>query len=200
MKLITTTPPSVEPVSLLEVKLHLRLAVDETSATAYNQEDDLLNALIKTAREKVEQYTGRALLTQTKKMYLDRWPDGNSKAIPYPPLQTVTSVKYRPVDSEAYTTFTDYEADIVSVPGRIVLKPNASWPSDVLHHLNPIEIIFTCGYGATSASVPAAIRSAILLIVSDMYENRTDMTDRAVNYSGAINSLLTSFRDWTFII
>ena len=200
MKLITTTPPSVEPVSLLEVKLHLRLAVDETSATAYNQEDDLLNALIKTAREKVEQYTGRALLTQTKKMYLDRWPDGNSKAIPYPPLQTVTSVKYRPVDSEAYTTFTDYEADIVSVPGRIVLKPNASWPSDVLHPLNPIEITFTCGYGATSASVPAAIRSAMLLIVADLYENRNGMNNQMVNYTWVISTLLASFRDRTFTV
>lgn len=200
MKLITTTPPSVEPVSLLEVKLHLRLAVDETSATAYNKEDNLLNALIKTAREKVEQYTGRALITQTKEMYLDRWPDGNSKAIPYPPLLSVTSVKYRPVDSATYVDFTEYEVDIVSVPGRIVLNPNASWPSDVLHPLNPIEITFTCGYGATATTVPAAIRSAILLMVSDLYENRTDMTDRAVNYSGAINNLLMSFRDWSFRI
>lgn len=200
MKLITTTPPSLEPVSLLEVKLHLRLAVDETSATAYNQEDNLLTALIKTAREKVEQYMGRALITQTKKMYLDRWPGGNAKAIPYPPLQTVTSVKYRPVDSATYVDFTGYEVDKVSVPGRIVLNPNVSWPSDVLHPLNPIEITFTCGYGATSASVPAAIRSAVLLMVSDMYEYRTDMTDKTVNYSGAITNLLMSFRDWAFRI
>jgi len=198
MRLITTVAPTVEPLALLETKIHLRLAVDEASATAYNKEDNLLNALIKTAREKVEQYTGRALITQTKKMYLDRWPNGKEIKLPYSPLQSVTSVKYRLSNTETYAAFTDYEVDIVSVPGRIVLSPDASWPYGELHPLNPIEIIFVCGYGAAATAVPSAIKSAMLLMVSDLYENRNDMTKAPVNYWGAVFNLLASYRDWTF--
>lgn len=58
--------PSVEPVTLAEAKLHLR---GFTSATDLDAE---ITQLIVSAREWVEDYTGRALVEQRWKLSLDR--------------------------------------------------------------------------------------------------------------------------------
>ncbi|WP_096232267.1 head-tail connector protein [Thermoanaerobacterium sp. RBIITD] len=57
MNLILIEGPELEPVSLEEAKLHLR--VDGT------EEDALISALISTAREFCESFTGRSLALQT---------------------------------------------------------------------------------------------------------------------------------------
>ncbi len=51
--------PSSEPITLAEMKLHLRTFASDTD------EDDLISALITSAREWVENYTGRALMDQS---------------------------------------------------------------------------------------------------------------------------------------
>ncbi|MDD3952213.1 MAG: hypothetical protein PHW59_13945, partial [Desulfobacterales bacterium] len=162
---------STEPVTLTETKIHLGLATTEAAAAAYTNQDALLNRLIATARTQAEQETGRALITQTKTLYLDEWPDGNEIRIPYPPLQTAT-VTYRLEDDDDYdNTLSTVDTDIVSEPGRVVLQPNESWPSGTLYTDRPIKIVYVCGYGL-AADVPEGIKSAILLKISDLYENR----------------------------
>jgi len=52
------TQPTIEPITLAEMRLHLR-AYDGVTA-----EDDAIEALTKAAREWVEDYTGRALIEQ----------------------------------------------------------------------------------------------------------------------------------------
>jgi len=63
--------------------------------TATSVEDDLLDAIITSAREHIEDITSRALLTQTWDYYLDEFPSGNSIKIPFGNLATVTHVKYK---------------------------------------------------------------------------------------------------------
>ena len=83
MRLRLKTPPSVEPVSLEEAKNYLKV---ETA-----DDDTLISSLIKSARELIERYLRKALITQTWEMVLD---DGGSMVvIPRPPLQSVTSIK-----------------------------------------------------------------------------------------------------------
>ena len=116
MRIITTEAPATEPVSKADVKKHLRLATTDAEATAYTTEDALLDRLIATARIITEQETGRALITQTKTLYLDEWPGGNEIRIPYPPLQTAT-VTYRLEDDTGYdNTLSTVDTDIVSEP------------------------------------------------------------------------------------
>lgn len=57
--------PELEPVTLAEMKLHLR---EFTSVTA---NDATINALIVAAREWAEDYTGRALIDQTWRLTID---------------------------------------------------------------------------------------------------------------------------------
>ena len=200
MRITTTTAPTVEPVTLTEVKKHLRLATTDAEAAAYTSEDDLLNRLITVARTQAEQETGRAFITQTKTLYLDEWPGGKEIRIPYPPLQSAT-VTYRLEDDDDYdNTLSTVDVDIVSEPGRVILQPGESWPSGALYPDKPIKIEFDCGYGDAATDVPEGIRSAILLRITDLYEHRGEIVAGVSvgRIEGAIDSLLWPYREWTF--
>jgi uncharacterized phiE125 gp8 family phage protein len=199
MRITTTTAPTVEPVTLAEVKKHLRLATTEAGAAAYTSEDDLLNRLITVARTQAEQETGRAFITQTKTMYLDGWPDEDFIRLPYPTLQSA-AVTYRLEDDDDYDeTLSTVDTDIVSEPGRVVLQPNESWPSGTLYTDRPIKIVFVCGYGDDADDVPENIKSAMLLKISDLYENRGEvvMGVSVGKIADAVDSLLRQYRIWT---
>src|SRR6476660_5561633 len=63
------TDPAEEPLTVAEVKLHLRIPVEDTS------EDTLLEMLIQAARERVE-LTGYLVVDREWEMELDEFPDG----------------------------------------------------------------------------------------------------------------------------
>jgi len=195
MKLAIKTGPAVEPLTATEAKIHLRLAADSASAAAYTAEDTLIASLITAARVQTEQETGRRLITQTWEYYLDEWPDGDI-IIPYPPLQSAT-IAYKLEDDSTYAnSFTDFNEDIVSEPGRLVLQPDESWPTETLYPSLPIKITCVAGYGDTAADVPEPIKAAMLLKISDLYENRGSVVlGVAVNYvQNAIDGLLRQYR------
>jgi uncharacterized phiE125 gp8 family phage protein len=194
MKLVLKTGPASECITKAEAKIHLRLAVDAAGAAAYTTEDDLLDRLIATARIQTEQEIGRRLITQTWEYYLDKWPDGDI-VIPYPPLQEA-AITYKLEDDDDYdNTFTDFDTDTASEPGRLILQPDESWPTGTLYPDKPIKITYDAGYGDDADDVPEAIRQAMLLKVSDLYENRGEVVmGVAVNYiRNAIDSLLRSY-------
>ena len=158
------TPPTEEPVTLAEIKDHLHI-----SSTA---EDSLLTLYAQMAREAVEGECWRALMPQTWDLYLPGWPAGGVIEIPRPPLQSVTSIKYTD-DEGAVHTFaaSNYRVDTASEPGRVVLAPDAAWPSDALDSGYPIAVTFVAGYDDASA-VPGMAKAAILLQIGEIYANR----------------------------
>jgi len=190
-----TGAPLSEPVTLIEAKLHLKLATTSAEAVAYASEDDLLGRLITAARTQAEQETGRRFITQTLTYYLKQWPDERFIRIPYPPLQSAV-VTYRLTGDDDYdNTLTTADVDIASEPGRIILQPNESWPSGTLYTDKPIKIVFICGYGLAVA-VPENIKSAILLKISDLYENRGEVVIGVSvgRIEGAVDSLLRQYQ------
>jgi uncharacterized phiE125 gp8 family phage protein len=166
MALILVTAPTVEPVSLVEAKAHLRVDIDD--------DDTLIAGLVTAAREYVERICRPqlALITQTWRLVLDDYPGNTIELRPYP-LQSVTSIKT--VDeaaAEATISSADYVVDTSSSPGRVRLKSSASWPSTDLQELNGFQVTFVAGFGDLGASVPQAIRQAMLLLLGHWYENR----------------------------
>jgi len=148
-------------------------AVTVVKRTPETVEDSLLSALITAARQHVEDFTRRALITQTWKMFFDDWPDGNYIELPLGKLQSVDSVKYKDSDEdETEFTSTYYLVDTDSILGRVVLGYGESWPSTTLSPKNPIYVQFTCGYGNAASDVPQAIRTAIKMLAAHLYENR----------------------------
>jgi uncharacterized phiE125 gp8 family phage protein len=165
MPLQLIAPPATEPVTLAEAKAHLKL--DTTD------DDALIGTLIAAARSKAEWNTGRAFITQSWTLALDTWPCDGVFEIPFPPLQSVTSVTTYALDDTA--TVLDpatYQVDMVSA--RLALKASASPPVN-LRALNAVQIVFTAGYGGGESDVPTLIREAILEIVADLYVNRGDV-------------------------
>jgi len=190
------TAPVIEPVTLEEVKDHL--LIDETTAAADNQ----LMRMIKAARQQIEDWTRRAILTQTWDYCLQAWPGGKFIAIPHGNLQSVSSVKWKDEDATetTLTETTDYLVEQNgTMCGRIVLPYATGWPSGVLYPSNPITIRYVCGW-TTPELVPSTIKAAILMTVADMYENRSVQEFNTINQGFSVNKsvemLLASQRLW----
>jgi uncharacterized phiE125 gp8 family phage protein len=195
LKTDLVTGPSAEPLKMGDIKNHLRIEEGETA------EDELLKRLRATARQRVEKITNRKLITQTWKAYYDEWPSGDAIVLPYTPLSTGTAPSITYVDSTAGSnTFstTGWRSDSVTEPPRLVLTYSQSWPSASLDNMNPIYAQFVCGYGNTSTSVPEEIKSAMLLMVGHLYENReTHLVGRTINaIPDSLDALLASYRVW----
>ncbi len=155
------TPPAVEPLTLAEVKTHLRL---DGSA-----EDALLASLVVAARQYLEATTGLALITQRLRFYRDDWPADGLIQLAIAPLQSVESVTiYDAAGNPLAVALTGHVLDSAASPARLFLpaQPPTSRP------LNGIEIDVTAGFGNTGADVPDTLKRAMLMHVALMYELR----------------------------
>jgi uncharacterized phiE125 gp8 family phage protein len=154
--------PALEPISLADAKAHLK--IDHAA------DDDLLQAAIVSARFHVEAATRRALIAQQWRIHLDAWPRSRIVRLSVAPLLSVDAVTVTDANGEATVLDpADYEADVASVPARLVLVAGAPAPG---RSANGIAIDVTAGYGATSVEVPAALRQAVLMLVAHWYEHR----------------------------
>lgn len=184
MALKRIVDPTVQPLTLEEVKAHLRV-VD-------SDEDDIIALYLQAATDYVDGesgFLGRCLVTQTWRLTLDSFPTniGDPKMaikIPLPPLQSVTNVLYdNTAGVESTVSPNDYFVDTESEPGWIAPVTGAAWPS-TLDAINAVRIEFVAGYDPTTdsppnlaANVPFSIKGALLLIVGSMFEQRQQVTD-----------------------
>ena len=150
--------PTVEPVTVDELKAHARITNDE--------EDTKLAGYITAAREHIEDVTGRALASQSREASLDSFPTSAVIRFGRAPLISVESVKYLDGDGAEQTLAqSEYVVDVRSEPGELQLAINASWPKTA-NLRNSVRISYTCGY----ASTPAVLKQAILFLAAHWYE------------------------------
>lgn len=165
MGLSLVTAPETEPLSKDDVKQGL--VIDD------NAFDNYIEAiLIPGSRQKAENTTSRALITQTWDWTLDRFPP--LFHVPKPPLQSVTQISY--VDTEGTTQVlasTEYDVDITSTMGRIALAYGKTWPN-TRNQINAVTVQFVCGYGE-SQDIPPDIKRAMLLMMGSWNEHREDV-------------------------
>jgi uncharacterized phiE125 gp8 family phage protein len=171
---VIVTAPTIEPVSLAEAKLHLRVDDDQTS------EDAAILGLIRTARELVESHTGRCLMTSTWDYYLPQFPDCGYITIPNPPLQSVTSITYTDSDNTATVwASSNYLVSTRGALGRIVPAYSVTWPSFTARPIDALVVRYVAGYGAGAGDVPEAIRHAMLLLIGHLYEHRESVASQS---------------------
>ncbi len=163
MRLKLKTAPTVEPITLDEAKLHLKVDGADDNA--------LISALITTVRQLAERETKRAFITQTWEMFLDYAPPEID--IPKPPLQA-TGLSIKVIDeagTETIVSATLYDIDASeNSPGRVRLKSGYVWPSH--RYFASFVIEFVCGYGLLATDVPEALKQGLFVLIGHMYENR----------------------------
>ena len=130
--------PTAEPVTLTEAKAHLRV---DSSA-----EDTLIQSLIMASRLHIEAALDLALITQTWRFQLDRWPRARSLNLPLRPVQSLTAVKVFTSDDESEVLDNAaFILDGTANPARLILSGRASLPLPG-RAANGIEIGFVAGY------------------------------------------------------
>jgi uncharacterized phiE125 gp8 family phage protein len=175
---ITQSP--VEPIDLAGAKSHLRVDISD--------DDAYIEWLIVAARDMVERMSGLSLLTQTWKLYLDRWPRATGEFWPWAapawtillprfPVQSVTSIQWFGSDGSTNTVAsTDYIVEPPSRrPQRIAPAVGKSWPAMSLIPQGGVVVSFSAGFGAQPAVMPPTLRQAMLLLIGTWYENREDV-------------------------
>ena len=157
-------------------------SADVIKNAATTVEDDLINADIKTARLYAENFQRRAYLTQTWELWLDCFPRTTEIILPFPPLQSVTSILYyNTSDVEATFASSNYFVDLISEPGRVGLNYNTQWPTTILRPRNAVKITFIAGFGDLASDVPRDIRKSLLLLIGHYYENREAVQTTGMN-------------------
>jgi uncharacterized phiE125 gp8 family phage protein len=138
-----------------------------------DDDDVIIDDLIKSSRQWAENYTRKAFINQTWTMKID-WCFPNVIELPVGPLQSVTAAAFTYVDSDGNDTQVPtsvYTVDTNSDPGRIYLAFDQLWPTN-RGQRNAITLDFIVGYGIKPNNVPSDIRQAILMMTTYHYEAR----------------------------
>lgn len=165
MRLRLIAAPTVKPVTTAEARTHV-----EAYGTAH---DAKLSAMIDAAIGHMDGNTGilgRALIEQEWEASLDAFPTGTI-CLPLPPLRSVPSVKYTDTTGVEQTLAPAAYVVDLSEPGTITPAFGMNWPA-TRSERNAVRIRFRAGYGTAATDVPQGLRSAILLHVGALFENR----------------------------
>lgn len=185
MSVTLITGPTREPVSLAEARAHCRVDA--------NDEDGLIAGYLLAARQHVETYTRRALLTQTWDQSADDL--GSEIVLLRPPVQSVTSVKYLDSAGVEQTLAPSQYRLVKRGTGEFVVVPayGVTWPA-VQAVESAVTVRFVAGY--LPEAVPEPLRQAILLLVGHWYEHReaVDARGSAAEVPMAFDPLVFPFR------
>lgn len=159
------TPPVASPVSLSDMKAHLRVT--------HGLEDQLIDGYITSAMASLDRdgELGRAISTQTIDEAFQYPP--KDVYLKVTPVQALVSVKYFDAANDEQTAtlsdFTLYTSD------DWAFVRSDSWPA-TYDRPDAITVQYTAGY----ITVPAGIVHAIKMIVAHWYENRSDTSEVAL--------------------
>ncbi len=188
MSLTLDTAPANDPVTLAEVKEHIRVTSEA--------EDNTITNYVRAATQRLDGRDGSlgcCLITQTWELVLDTFPK-REISLDLWPIQDVLSISYDDLDGAVQTVASaNYVIDKASRPGWIVPVKAFSWPK-TLDAINAVRIRFRAGFGDEPGDVPEPIRTAIKMRVSQFFDNREVVMDTA----DGTDDFLRNYRTWAF--
>ena len=192
MSLIRIQEPAVEPISLDEAKVHLRVDPDMA------EDDALIRGLIATARRNCETQTGRSLVTQRWRLLFDAFPA--AVVFERGPIQSVDTLNWLDMGGVAHTITNpggpDYALSLGGPMPRMTPGFGRIWPIP-LPQIGSVWIDYTAGYGPQASAVPESLRSWMLLRLATLYNNREEVaTGISVTPMPYVDSLLDDERVW----
>lgn len=159
-----TTPAAVMPVTVTEVKQHIRVE--------HTDDDTYIQSLIEAATDFCEKKVDRYFINTRLKATWDYFPV--EIRLPKPPIYRTNPafiVTYKDSDqNEVLLQSTEFRIDY-DEPG--VLRPNyaGTWPS-AISDVNSVTVQWNAGYGGTGTEVPIGVRHAVLMLAGHLYERR----------------------------
>lgn len=196
MNIIVTSAPAVEPVSLEEIYLFMRM--DPEGSPPTHPDDPMLLTMITSAREKVEQSTRRALVQQSIRLVLpcfparriygpqgswgydDLYTDVDSPIeLLRPPFQSIQSIRYYDHANVLQTLASDtyFVSEEAFVPAVRPANGN-TWPITYRRE-DAVLVDYTVGYvpegsppdaAGWRANVPGSLRDAVKFEVQLQYD------------------------------
>jgi uncharacterized phiE125 gp8 family phage protein len=162
---VRTAAPAVSPISLEEVRAHLR--IDHTD------EDPSLQLYIDAATGYLEGPNGildRALVTQSWTQAYPQYTDPILLPLGLQPVQSVTAINYYDAGGVAQVLSAGlYRLVHAALRPRIERTTDAAWPLTAVRD-DAVTVEFVAG--DAPLAVPAPIRQAMLLLVGHWYANR----------------------------
>jgi uncharacterized phiE125 gp8 family phage protein len=156
------TPPAAEPVTLAELKAHLRIDWDD--------EDAALAGFLTAAREQFERRAGRAVLpTQVRERFAG-WPPGRRLPLSAAPALSVQAVSYRDA-GDAEQVLAGWAGETPADPAVVLLPDGLALPPLSPARLRPVSVAYTAGW-PTAAAVPEIVKVAIKLLAGHYYACR----------------------------
>ena len=163
---LTDTGATSAVITASEFKTHARVY--------HTQDDTYIATLILVATQCIEHETRRALINRSFTLQLEGFPSDGEIILPRSPLSTIDSIQYTDAFGNAVNLSNSvWHTYSVNGIGRVVLKSTQAWPNTLGTGALDVSVNFTAGYGATSASVPVALKQAVLLQATHLYDNRT---------------------------
>lgn len=150
------------PVTLEQVKAHLRITTDS--------EDETLRHYLQAAFDWAEQRTQRAIVSRNYLIVRDTFP-GRCWALPLGRISAVVSVKYIDSDGDLQSwDASNYETDVsTDYNPRVRPSPANAWPSTG-EYFNAAQCTVTAGW--SQEDIPYTLRQAILLKCGELDEGR----------------------------
>lgn len=183
MTMFLVTPPALEPVTIADARTFLRISTDS--------EDDILRRILKSAREIIEAETGLAIIDQTWRLRVDRWPRSGRLALFKYPAKAVTAVvAYRPDGSAISMEPEEFMLQHGRRPQRVYM---AQYPD--AQTFCGLEVDFIAGFGETGVEVPDALKQAILTLTAHLYENRSALDAPKAVLPTMVDQMVDSWRN-----
>ncbi len=160
---LRTTNPTVEPLSIEEAVRHLQLAVSDD--TGYIQ------GLIQSARDVIEDATGRALMSSIWMAACEDWPESFRLELSIAPVASITSVKYYAYGEATLTTVSsaDYTLSSVVTPATICFDEDFTFP-DLADRPDAVQVVFVAG-ATLPSNVPPALKHAMRILIRHFYDH-----------------------------
>lgn len=184
MSLTLLSPAASEPVTLAELKQHLRVT--------HSDEDAAVTGFLVAAVRAIEARGGLALMPQQWRLTLDAPPTGTLH-LPIAPCTSLDAVAVTDGEGAPQTIDASVYEFASGSPGR--LRPAGPWPQPA-PKIDGVTIDFTAGY-ADADAVPEPLKQAVKILAGYFFETReAAQENRLYAVPQSVDALIAPYREF----